>query len=258
LYTARRDRAAGRFLERAIGQHGEPEKITIDKSGANTAAIESHNAEQDVNTRCGSANTSRMSSARLFGVVVLFFPCTGDRVAKSGRRDAGPPRRLSCAFPACGTRAPSWRSRLPACNEPRVGALGLREPCLFAVPNFLAIVGMSPSLPASFGTWMSGTKFDLAQLGLEQSRTCPSVILVLLKRCQTRTTSLRAVATAATDLPRRVWIRRKKARSGPGTRAAAQAASTSMARACERPCLVIRPWWAGPFPDCRTDGFRPK
>jgi len=25
--------------------HGEPEKITIDKSGANTAAIESYNAE---------------------------------------------------------------------------------------------------------------------------------------------------------------------------------------------------------------------
>ena len=50
LFTARRDRAAaGRFLERAIGQHGEPEKITIDKSGANTAAIDSYNAEHEVN-----------------------------------------------------------------------------------------------------------------------------------------------------------------------------------------------------------------
>jgi len=48
LFTARRDRAAaGRFLERAIGQHGEPEKITIDKSGANTAAIDSYNAEHE-------------------------------------------------------------------------------------------------------------------------------------------------------------------------------------------------------------------
>jgi putative transposase len=46
LFTARRDRAAaGRFLERAIGRH----KITIDKSGANTAAIDSYNAEHEVN-----------------------------------------------------------------------------------------------------------------------------------------------------------------------------------------------------------------
>jgi transposase-like protein len=40
LLTAKRDLAAARrFLERAIGQYGLPDKITIDKSGANTAAI---------------------------------------------------------------------------------------------------------------------------------------------------------------------------------------------------------------------------
>ena len=44
LLTAKRDRkAALRFLRRAIGQNGTPEKITIDKSGANTAAIDSYN-----------------------------------------------------------------------------------------------------------------------------------------------------------------------------------------------------------------------
>jgi transposase-like protein len=48
LFTARRDRAAAsRFLERAIGQHGEPEKITIDKSGANAAAVNCYNAEHE-------------------------------------------------------------------------------------------------------------------------------------------------------------------------------------------------------------------
>ncbi len=42
LLTARRDLAAARrFLERAINLHDVPEKITIDKSRANTAAIES-------------------------------------------------------------------------------------------------------------------------------------------------------------------------------------------------------------------------
>jgi putative transposase len=40
LLTAKWDRkAALRFLYKAIGQHGAPEKITIDKSTANTAAI---------------------------------------------------------------------------------------------------------------------------------------------------------------------------------------------------------------------------
>jgi len=40
LLTARRDEeAARRFFERAINLHDVPEKITIDKSGANTAAV---------------------------------------------------------------------------------------------------------------------------------------------------------------------------------------------------------------------------
>jgi putative transposase len=48
LLTARRDcKAALRFLRKAIGRHGVPEKITIDKSGANTAAIVSYNVDHD-------------------------------------------------------------------------------------------------------------------------------------------------------------------------------------------------------------------
>ena len=46
LLTAKRDKtAARRFLQRAINLHDVPEKITIDKSGANTAAIESVKAD---------------------------------------------------------------------------------------------------------------------------------------------------------------------------------------------------------------------
>ena len=46
LLTAKRDlTAARRYLERAIDLHGLPKKITIDKSGANTAAIKSVNAD---------------------------------------------------------------------------------------------------------------------------------------------------------------------------------------------------------------------
>ena len=48
LLTAKRDRkAAARFLRKAIDQCGTPEKITIDKSGANTAAIEEYNTDNE-------------------------------------------------------------------------------------------------------------------------------------------------------------------------------------------------------------------
>jgi putative transposase len=50
LLTAKRDhRAALRFLRKAFGQHGVPTKITIDKSGANTTAIESYNTDRKAN-----------------------------------------------------------------------------------------------------------------------------------------------------------------------------------------------------------------
>ena len=46
LLTAKRNLAvARRYLERAINLHSLPEKITIDKSGANTAAIKSVNGD---------------------------------------------------------------------------------------------------------------------------------------------------------------------------------------------------------------------
>lgn len=45
LLTARRDAAAAlRFFRKAIRHHGEPEVVTVDKSGANTAALTTLNA----------------------------------------------------------------------------------------------------------------------------------------------------------------------------------------------------------------------
>lgn len=47
LLTAKRDAAAAlRFFHKAIRQHGEPEVVTLDKSGANTAALATLNAGQ--------------------------------------------------------------------------------------------------------------------------------------------------------------------------------------------------------------------
>lgn len=47
LLTAKRDAAAAlRFFRKAIRQHGEPEIVTLDKSGANTATLAILNADK--------------------------------------------------------------------------------------------------------------------------------------------------------------------------------------------------------------------
>lgn len=47
LLTRHRDKkAALRFFKKAMAKHGVPSTVTIDKSGANTAALEALNAEQ--------------------------------------------------------------------------------------------------------------------------------------------------------------------------------------------------------------------
>jgi transposase-like protein len=48
LLTTKRDKkAARRFLNKAIGSNGKPSLINIDKSGANTAAINQYNCDEN-------------------------------------------------------------------------------------------------------------------------------------------------------------------------------------------------------------------
>jgi len=57
LLTAKRDHAtARRFFERAIDLHDVPEKITIDKSGANSAAVHSMIADSGVDIKLRQSN----------------------------------------------------------------------------------------------------------------------------------------------------------------------------------------------------------
>jgi transposase-like protein len=52
LLRARRDKvAARRYFEKAIGNNGEPETVTIDRSGANLAALDALNAEREMPIR---------------------------------------------------------------------------------------------------------------------------------------------------------------------------------------------------------------
>lgn len=52
LLTARRDTAvAQRFFRKAIRHHGEPEAVTIDKSCANTIALDGRQEEETITAR---------------------------------------------------------------------------------------------------------------------------------------------------------------------------------------------------------------
>jgi len=49
LLTAKRDMAAAkRFFDKAMGANGDPNKVVIDKSGANNVAMDTINAGRDV------------------------------------------------------------------------------------------------------------------------------------------------------------------------------------------------------------------
>ena len=49
LLTAKRDMAAAkRFIDKAMGVNGDPDKVAMDKSGANKAAIDALNAGRDL------------------------------------------------------------------------------------------------------------------------------------------------------------------------------------------------------------------
>ena len=49
LLTAKRDMAAAkRFFDKAMGANGDPDKVAMDKSGANKAVIDAINAGRDV------------------------------------------------------------------------------------------------------------------------------------------------------------------------------------------------------------------
>ena len=81
LLRAHRDYAAARcFFERAIDLHGVPEKITIDKSGANTAAIEGIRADSgaDIEMRQSKYLNNLIERDRR-AVKRIVRPCSGSR-----------------------------------------------------------------------------------------------------------------------------------------------------------------------------------
>ncbi|MDF1897215.1 IS6 family transposase, partial [Rahnella contaminans] len=65
LLTAKRDAAAAlRFFRKAIRHHGEPEMVTIDKSGANTAALATLNAGKSAD-ECITVRQSKYLNIRV-------------------------------------------------------------------------------------------------------------------------------------------------------------------------------------------------
>src|SRR5215472_4833004 len=165
----------------------------------------------------------------------------GDRVAKSRARGGSLAAQPLQSLLLCGPRAHLLRAApVPAGNKAGIGGLGLLDPAPFLIAVALDVVSMSLALLTAC-CLVTRLQLEIAQLLGVQRGTRPGVALTLISRCQMMMVSLRAVATAATCWPLRARTRRKKARSGPGARAAAQAASTNMPRAWPRPRLVIRP-----------------
>ena len=61
LLRAHRDKvAARRYFEKAIDQNGEPETVTIDKSGSNLAALQALNAERGAPIRIRQKNLNNV------------------------------------------------------------------------------------------------------------------------------------------------------------------------------------------------------
>jgi transposase-like protein len=66
LLTAKRDAsAARRFFEKALQHNEVPDTVTMDKSGANKAALEQMNAERDIPIGLRQVNISTISSSRI-------------------------------------------------------------------------------------------------------------------------------------------------------------------------------------------------
>lgn len=68
LLTARRDKAAAvRFFDKAMKAGGVPEKVSMDESGANKAAMDGINQDRDVPIEVRQASTSTTSPRRTIG-----------------------------------------------------------------------------------------------------------------------------------------------------------------------------------------------
>ena len=157
---------------------------------------------------------------------------------RAGREVEGPAAQPLSSHLGCGARAHLLESmRVPAGDEAGIGCLGLLDPAPLLLAMVLDVVGVSRPLLAPC---RSIPRFELkiSQLFGKQRRTRPHVALALGEQVPDDDRELaggrdgRDVLAATGSASRR-----KKARSGPGARTAAEAASTSMPRAWPRPLL---------------------
>jgi putative transposase len=82
MLSERRDKAAARwFFKRAIGTNGVPDRVVIDKSGANLAGLQSVNVILKF-TGSGKVSSSYCLQAAM-GVTGLFYPAFSSHVMSS-------------------------------------------------------------------------------------------------------------------------------------------------------------------------------
>jgi transposase-like protein len=97
LLRAKRDHAAARcFFEQAIGLHGVPEKITIDKSGANTAAI--HRAVKRIVRPMLGFKSFRSARALIAGIETMHMIRKGQMDCHEGQASSAAAQFYSLAL----------------------------------------------------------------------------------------------------------------------------------------------------------------
>ena len=177
---------------------------------------------------------------------------------RAGHEVQALPRSPLSSLLLCGARARLWPCWAPTRYKTGVGGFGLLDPAPFLVAMTLDVAGVRGSL-LSARCLMTGFEIEIAQLFGVQCRSCPKIALVLCQHTPDQggefarrrggsdvlsASGLHPQKEAAQRAPGRVP---RPSRPRPACRARVRAL-----------CLVIRPWWAVPGPDCHTLGFSPR
>lgn len=132
--------------------------------------------------------------------------------------------------------------RSPSCNKVLIAFLCPFRDLHFLISQLLDVIGVAGTTLVTFLRRHSGSQLHGPDFMGDKTGPSPTVIFLLGQHMPAQRSKLAChrndgdlVVTARTDTDE------KNPRSGPGALAAAQAASTSIARAWLRPALLIRP-----------------
>ena len=143
----------------------------------------------------------------------------------------------------------AWSSRPPLADEVLVSPLGLGRDEHLPISEFLDVVGIGRTALIPPPGRLTGLELHAPLLDGHQRGSRPEIVRFLREKVPAQDGQLASHRhggdLVATPSPNADEERVKRS----GAFAAAQAASTNIARAWLRPTLLMRPCWARPSPD---------